>query len=173
MTLSDLSSIGNLVSGLAVLVSLLYLSLQVRQTERNQRALMNQGVIDRGSEDVSFLAQPHITELESRVLAGEKEFTPAEIRQLRLIMRKIMIGGQDAYVQNKSGMTDLATFEDSLGVMKHYLSRPVYRAIWKSNRTSYATEWSGYVDQLIRETPLAQSIDAVAQFKSDLAEVLR
>jgi hypothetical protein len=44
MTLSDLSSIVGVISGLAVLGSLVYLSLQNRQMERNQRALMNQGV---------------------------------------------------------------------------------------------------------------------------------
>jgi hypothetical protein len=43
MTLSDLASIGSLVSGVAVLVSLVYLSSQVRQTEKNQRALMESG----------------------------------------------------------------------------------------------------------------------------------
>ena len=48
MNLSDVASIGSFVSGVAVLVSLVYLSLQVRQTERNQRALMNQGIISVG-----------------------------------------------------------------------------------------------------------------------------
>lgn len=38
MTLSDFAAIGSFVSGGAVLVSLVYLSLQVRQTERNQQA---------------------------------------------------------------------------------------------------------------------------------------
>src|SRR6185369_1973473 len=37
MTLSDLAAIGSLVSGFAVLISLVYLSLQVKQTERNQQ----------------------------------------------------------------------------------------------------------------------------------------
>ena len=34
MTLSDLASIGSLISGIAVLISLIYLSLQVRQAEK-------------------------------------------------------------------------------------------------------------------------------------------
>jgi hypothetical protein len=38
----------------AVLVTLGYLAMQLRQAERNQRALMNQGVINRGSEDIAF-----------------------------------------------------------------------------------------------------------------------
>ena len=51
MTLSDLAAIGSLVSGLAVLVSLVYVSIQIRQTERNQRALINQGAMARDGHD--------------------------------------------------------------------------------------------------------------------------
>jgi hypothetical protein len=37
MSLSDLASLGSFVNGLAVLISLIYLALQVRQTNRNQQ----------------------------------------------------------------------------------------------------------------------------------------
>ncbi len=37
MSLSVLASLGSFVSGFAVLISLIYLALQVRQTERNQQ----------------------------------------------------------------------------------------------------------------------------------------
>ena len=63
MTLSDISSIVGVISGLAVLASLVYLSLQVRQTERNQRALMNQGVINGISENLRWSTEPHMAEL--------------------------------------------------------------------------------------------------------------
>ena len=47
MSLSDLASIGSLVSGVAVLGSLIYLALQVRQTDRNQQAAIRHS---RGAE---------------------------------------------------------------------------------------------------------------------------
>lgn len=37
MSLSDLASLGSFISGIAVLTSLIYLALQVRQTKRNQQ----------------------------------------------------------------------------------------------------------------------------------------
>ena len=43
MSLSDLASIGSLVSGVAVLVSLIYLSQQTRQNTKHSRALIQQG----------------------------------------------------------------------------------------------------------------------------------
>ncbi len=38
MTLTDLASIGSLLSGVAVVISLAYLAFQIRQNTRHQRA---------------------------------------------------------------------------------------------------------------------------------------
>jgi len=43
MSLSDLASLGSFVSGLAVLISLIYLAIQVQQAEQNQKAQIQQG----------------------------------------------------------------------------------------------------------------------------------
>jgi hypothetical protein len=43
MILTDLTSLASLVSSVAVLVSLLFIGLQLRQSNRNQRSLMQQG----------------------------------------------------------------------------------------------------------------------------------
>jgi hypothetical protein len=75
MTLSDLASIGSLVSGVAVLVSLIYLALQVRQAEKNQRALMNQGTVARVSESILGFAQPALNAISTRVHSGGIDFS--------------------------------------------------------------------------------------------------
>ena len=81
MSLSDLAALGSFVSGLAVLVSLIFLyfqlrqvNRQVRQSEKNQLALMNQGVINRTSDIIRFAAEPDINELSSRVIAATSTF---------------------------------------------------------------------------------------------------
>jgi hypothetical protein len=43
ISLSDISSIASLVSSIAVVISLFYLSIQIRQAQKNQRAIMQQG----------------------------------------------------------------------------------------------------------------------------------
>ena len=80
MTLSDLASLATVISSGAVLVSLIYLSLQVRQTERNQRALMNQGAVTQIANSLNWLTEPAIADLAARIEAGETEFTPRELQ---------------------------------------------------------------------------------------------
>ena len=75
--------------------------------------------------------------------------------------------------RNKAGLVDEMILENVLGVTKTMLAWPVYRALWKRSRLTYAPEWMAYIDKLIRETPLAPPIDLVAQFQGHLAEVAR
>ena len=55
MTLADLASVGALVSGVAVLASLMFLSYQMRQTARHQRSLLLQGQAARWLELTGLL----------------------------------------------------------------------------------------------------------------------
>ena len=173
MTLSDLTSIVGVISGLAVLGSLVYLSLQVRQTERNQRALMNQGVINRISENLRWSTEPHMAELLASVEAGKSQFTGEELLKLRMRLRNILFHTQDVYVQHNAGMLDQITLENSLIGIRSLLVVPVYRALWKLHRETYAPEFIAYIDKLIEQTPLAKPTDAVARFNATLAEVKR
>ena len=154
MTLSDLASIGELVSGIAVLLSLIYLSLQVRQAEKNQRALMNQGVVTRNTDVVIFQSQPHINELASRVSQGETQFSAPEIRLLQSMLRATLVGAQDSFVQHHAGMIDKITLENSRAAMSTLLSQPIFRALWRLGRGSYAPEWVAQIDRLRGEADL-------------------
>jgi hypothetical protein len=180
MSLSDLAALGSFVSGLAVLVSLVFLYFQLRQVtaqikqgEKNQRALLDQGTVARNSEIIFFHAQPHINDLTTRVAGGDTHFTAAELGLLSIRVRTSMLAGQDTYVQNKAGLTDPVTVDNSEAVLRYVLSQPVYRALWYASRGGYAAEWRDYVDKkLIAGLPLAKPIDAVAQFEVGLAKVL-
>ena len=63
MSLGDLASLASLVSSVAVLVSLLFLGFQMRQSNRNQRSLMQQGRSDRNVDLLSRLTDPKLSEI--------------------------------------------------------------------------------------------------------------
>jgi len=58
MSLSDLASLGSFVAGFAVLTSLVYLALQVRQSERNQQISIRHSRVSRTVELHLALATP-------------------------------------------------------------------------------------------------------------------
>jgi hypothetical protein len=62
--------------------------------------------------------------------------------------------------------------DNSLIGIRSLLVIPVYRALWKLHRETYAPEFVARIEKLIEETPLARPTDAVARFDATLAEVL-
>jgi len=171
MSLSDLASIGTLVSGLAVLASLVYLSLQIRQSAQNQRAAMNQGTVTRNIDVLMFLSQPHIHALTTRVSAGDVDFTAEELDYLQTRVRATMLANQDTFLQHQAGLVDQITFDNSIAVTRFVLAQPVYRALWRTSRGGYARDWADFIDKQIETIPLMKPRDPVSQFKEALAAV--
>jgi hypothetical protein len=81
MSLSDLASVGSLVSGVAVLGSLIYLALQVRQTERNQQASIRHSRVTRIVDMQLARLDPGVGDAFRRGLQNPDEITQTELDQ--------------------------------------------------------------------------------------------
>ena len=179
MTLSDLASLGSFVSGVAVLASLIFLYFQmrqmteqVRQSEKNQRALMNQGHAARVVDNMHWLAEPANAELRARINAGQTAFTAVELERLRLVLRTIVLNAQEVHLQHQSGLLDTMTFDTSILGLRSVLSQPVFRAIWADTARTVAPEFRVVVETMLAEVPIAKPVDVVAHFNANLAEVV-
>jgi hypothetical protein len=180
MSLTDLASLGGFVSGVAVLVSLVFLFFQMRQmteqlrqSERNQRALMNQGFVNRITEDIRWWADPPFNDLYTRVVSGDTTFTAAEVLHLGWGFRISILNAQDAYLQHKAGLMDTMMFDTAmLNTRARWLTHPVFRALWLNSGPTTHPEFRAVIDNILRETPPAEPGDIVAKFKADLATVM-
>jgi hypothetical protein len=95
MSLADLASITGVLSSLAVFGSLIYLALQVRQADRNQRTLLQQGASARNMESIWKFSEPQYAGIIARVWNGEVDFTPTEATQVAYLLRASLFGLQD------------------------------------------------------------------------------
>lgn len=173
MSLSDIANLSTLASAVAVLISVIYLSLQVRQAEKNQRSVANQAVATRATDIVMFNAEPHIVILRRRVLSGDTDFTADELLQLSFVLRVSLLALQDSHMQHKAGVTNEEIMQSTIGGVRPLLAQPVNRALWRRMHQNYPADFSSFVDKLIAETPVASPVDFVAQFKADLANIQR
>jgi hypothetical protein len=173
MTLSDLASLGSFVSGVAVLISLVYLALQVRQAEKNQRAVINDGYASRLTDLLRWTAEPANSALMARVTAGETSFTAEEVNRLGAIFRMVLINTQATFQQYESGLLDKRSYETSMIVLKDgYLGRPVYRALWPRWAQLSSPDFRSAVEALLRDAPLRPPVDTFAAFQRHLAREL-
>jgi len=110
MTLSDLASIATVVSGVAVLVSLIYLSLQTRQNTKHTRALLWQGAAERGVNLSLSLADEKLAA--AFIKQNGQEPTPDAIaeRQFYLQCTALYIQYDDMFTQWDDGLVSEEQF---------------------------------------------------------------
>jgi hypothetical protein len=162
MSLSDLASLGSLVSGVAVLISLVYLSLQVRQAEKNQRSLMQQGRADRASDAALRLAEGDLTPIYAKGMNGDESLNSEEIERFMLLTRAVFVSCEDSFLHHMSGQIDGRTWRAVLVAMRSFMSRPGLRAAWRLSSSQYDAEFVEFTNAIVAETPVTPSGDRLA-----------
>lgn len=152
MSLSDFASIGSLVSGLAVLVSLVYLGLQVRQADKTLRASARQMRVAQSTQLLLGLIDPSIMPVFVKGMSGDNDMSLTELVQFSQIVRSILLGAEAYFQNHRDGLIDAKTFDT--GTIRPVASAPGFRIAWWSLRGGFAKDFQDFVDGIIRETPL-------------------
>jgi hypothetical protein len=169
MTLSDLASIGSLVSGLAVLVSLVYLSQQTRQNARHTRALIQQGRSDQYMSYSNTLAtDPAMAEVFVRGSAGDTTMSDQQILSYFFLTISAIYSMEDLVHQHKDGLIDEDRHTALLAIAKRRLQSPGFRAVWQTARADHGPDYQEFIDTLIRDNPLTPPANIVANWKAAL-----
>jgi hypothetical protein len=92
MSLTDLAAVGNFVSGVAVVFSFIFLALQLRQANRNQRSLMQQGRSNR-----TRFTDPKMTDIILRAFHGDPDMTDAEYFAFYSVAGAIFVNYEDSF----------------------------------------------------------------------------
>lgn len=155
MSLSDLASIGNLVGGIAVLASLAYLTLQVRQNTRHTRALIELGRATRVAEFNLSMCQAPDSCIEA-VLAGinaDPALTDEQEFRFYSYSRASFFDAQDSFRQHFEGLLGIDAYEGLVSIMRVRFSSPGMRAAWKVQRETFTPKFRALMDDLVQTTP--------------------
>jgi hypothetical protein len=170
MTLEELYFVSQTIAAVAIVASLLYVALQLRQTERNQRAIIQQG---RATRNLTLTMRQ--TEVEMAALmakAGTEWSSMSDVELLQFIgwTRGILFHFEDSYLQHLDGLMDERAFESARSSLASILSRPASRATWEVTRTFHSPAFVAYVDKLVRDAPLSPGV-LTTNWKAKMAEL--
>ena len=178
MSLSDLAALGSLVSGVAVLVSLilLYFQLrqlnrQVRQAERNQQGALRQGRALGLMEWNLHVSDAEISDVLTRLAAGQAR-TRAELEQYVAVARAGFQLYEDSFDQYKAGLMSeraFASFERNAAAS---FAVPGFRVAWTAIRPMFGPEFVSHMDRIRAETPVNVGPDALALWNAAIAAEL-
>jgi hypothetical protein len=155
MTLSDLASIAEIVGGIAVIVSLVYLAIQVRQNTASVRNSTLQSNTALWSSLLSSLAQPGAVEAYVAGMTGKEDIKPIHYTQFFLLCRGLFIAFENQYYQYRQGALDRETYRGyERSISQQLLAFPGFRAWWQQSRAVFSPAFVSHVDEMIRNTPL-------------------
>lgn len=151
LSLSDLASLGTFVSGVAVLISLVYLALQVRQAERNQRGLMQQGRADRLSFMLLQMADSGMADAYFKGVNAPQSLSESELERFLLVCRAAFISGEDSLLQHKAGLLDAAAFGSYAAGVRGQLGGPGLRVAWRLLAHQFRPDYASFMNEQLEQ----------------------
>ncbi len=140
MSLQDWGALGELVGGAAIIVSLLYVGLQIKHGNREARAATMQATLD---SEMSLQAEAmRYAGTWEKILTGVHFTDEEETRRAILLYNMAMTVNQNRYYQFKTG------YLDHPPDIEHIVTWPIFK-VWRASggATSRSPEFLEIVDR--------------------------
>ena len=135
MTLEQLGSLGEAIGGIAVVVSLIALAVQMRQNTRAIRAESARAAeADWSARNTEFMHIPSELALKVHTAKSTDEFSPEELLQAQLICRAIWHQLTSEYYLYREGVHDKSIWERRLKWFRSYVELPVVGYLFEEER---------------------------------------
>lgn len=151
MTLTELGAIGELIGGIAVIISLVYVGLQIRQSTHASRAATSQAFAKQYSDLNQMIADPDLGEIFTRGLDGIGGLSLGERACFMSVLSSITRSLESFYFQLAKGDLDPRLFE---GWFVQYLdlhANTGVREFWDMRKHQYSSEFIEYLDGRSRD----------------------
>ena len=131
MSLEDLGNIGEFVAAVGVIVSLIYLAVQIRQNTKTVRTSTYQEVLDYSNRfNELVLSNPHIERIWRVGRRDPAQLTEDERPQFRLLFVQLLNIYETMLLQYQRGTLDQEYWSARLVGFRDLLTQPALRAHW-------------------------------------------
>ncbi len=156
MPLDQIANIAEISAAALIIVSLIYVGIQIRQNTRAVRGSTLQMNTDFWGALFLRLADLEVAQGYVAGLAGQPDIRPAHFTQFFFICRAMFLGFENQYYQFRQGILDHAIyFGYERSIQTQLLAFPGFRVCWQQNRAVFSPAFVTYVDSMIERTPEA------------------
>jgi len=170
MSLENWVAIATLVGNITLVITLLFVGVQVRQAERNQRALMQQGRADRiGQQAIEVATSSELAHVFNKGMFEPQKLTREEFDQFLLLGRAIFVSAEDSFLQNKAGMLDSSAYRSQITGQRRMLAMwPGARALWRVMATQYGEDFRQHMDEIVQAAAQQPAPDLFAAWQANV-----
>jgi hypothetical protein len=148
MSLSEFAAVGEAIGGIAVLVTLLYLAYQFRQTAAIERTAGNRELLSRCRDWVELTTtHPDLADVLRKTMSDWESATPEEKERANGWMLSAALQGEQALYMWRERLINEASYNGFIGVVVAIASTPGGRMWWQNARTALGDDISDLVDR--------------------------
>jgi hypothetical protein len=161
MNIETLGNLGDFIGGLAVIVSVLYLAIQIRQNSRLLKATALSAVTDSYlSFNILLGGDPKASRVFQVGLEDFSSLSEEEQRQFLNLLRLAFASYQHVHQQYERGLLDDQTWEQFRNFATSLLVLPHIGAWWKERKAVFTPKFVEALDTapMAKRPPLANTV---------------
>jgi hypothetical protein len=166
MDLELVVAVAEILGALAVLVSLVYLAVQIRQNTNSMKANTEQGIASATSSSIIGIAHTNIPYLIVRASADPESLSDEETAQFAIWLNGSLRQWEHAYFQYKSGNFSEDSWNGLFQQILMHMSSEGVRTYWGIRRTTFRRDFRELVDSMAIESGPESSSEAFNKMRS-------
>lgn len=149
-----IGAVGEVLGALAVVATLGYLAVQIRQNTKAVRIQTYQAIMDSSNRLGDSLAEQNVDETYRKGRKNPESCSPEEWAQFVLIAGQVMNLYEGLYLHHQSGAIDDDFFVNRWQTFHRIMHQPGFRRLWTEKMGAYyATSFNRAVERLVAEAP--------------------
>ncbi|MBW2493425.1 MAG: hypothetical protein JRE43_01640 [Deltaproteobacteria bacterium] len=151
MTLDQLGNLGEFISGLAVVVTLVYLAIQIRHNTRAVRSSMHHAMIDstlRIAESLSDNAD--VARIVLRADEDYDNLTQEELIRFEAYGERVFSNFESVFYSYRNSMIEEDLWESWESSYLADIKRKSMRRYWQDERPQHLYDFTQFIDQFYR-----------------------
>ena len=159
MDIQDAAAIAEIVGSIAVVISLVYVGVQIRQNTISQNALMHQQLMDSQNEvNRNISSNPEVNALIEKATKDLGALTNEEIRQLRFAYFGFFNIWHIAYQNYQRGMLEKPVLQEwERGAAWMLSTDPAAKSVWDDLSPVYEPVFRNHINKLVEKWHEAES----------------
>jgi hypothetical protein len=155
MSLNDLANIGQVIGAIAVVISLIYVAMQIRQNTNAVRSATAQSVHEHFANWYHLIAaDSELARIAANGLRDYQSLSENERTRFIAVFMSFLSYSQNAFLKWRQGLLAPSLWLGWEQVMMNLFGAPGGKALWKERGYMFGDEFRRYIeDDLIKREP--------------------
>lgn len=147
MTLEELANLGEFVSSLAVLISLVYLAIQIKKSTETARTSTYQSIVsDFGAANQMLASSPELSGIYMEALENYDSLEPKDRARISQMFYMTFRYFENMFYQYRKGYLEEDVWTGWARLMVTYFHRPGFQAWWRLRRDVFSETFVHFLE---------------------------